>query len=229
MLRLAAIIPTWNEAHRIGGLVRRLKESCDEVLVCDGASEDATGARAVAAGAVVLQAPRGRGSQLALGVSATDADVVWFVHADTTVPAGAGYALRAVAAQHPWGCCAVAFEESSVWLRLTSARMNQRARVQGASTGDMGQWFRRGFLNQIGGVPDLPALEDLVLSSRASRHHSGTVAPVLLGTSGRRWAQEGYLSTTLRHWSLRTALLAGVAPRRLADLYAGAPREDAPS
>ncbi len=224
MLTLAAIVPTWNEARRIGRLTRALRRSCDEVIVVDGGSRDTTRERALDAGARVVEAPKGRGLQLAAGVANTAAEVVWFVHADSTVPSGAGHCLKALAAEHPWGCCAVSFEEDDPWLRFTGAWMNARARRGGTSTGDMGQWFDRRFLEQVGGVPALGALEDLVLAKRACSLHSGCVAPVALRTSGRRWIQEGRFATTVRHWSLRTALAAGVSPARLASHYTSAPR-----
>lgn len=227
MLKIAAIVPTWNEAPRIGRLTKELLGSCDEVLVADGGSQDATRQVARAAGARVVVAPKGRGLQLAAGVANTAAEVVWFVHADSRVPVAAGHSLKALAAKHPWGCCAVTFEEDDGWLRFTSAWMNARARRGGGATGDMGQWFVRSFLEQLGGVPPLGALEDLVLSERAGRRHPCCVAPVVLSTSGRRWVQEGYLATTLRHWSLRAALQAGLSPARLAHHYATGPRSPA--
>jgi glycosyltransferase involved in cell wall biosynthesis len=67
-VRFSVIIPTLDEADRIGTLVTALKgENFDEVIVVDGGSRDATVARAASAGATVVTSARGRGRQLGAG------------------------------------------------------------------------------------------------------------------------------------------------------------------
>src|SRR5581483_6307593 len=52
------------------------------IVVADGGSRDGTARIASAAGALVIDAPRGRGSQLASGAAAASGDWLLFLHAD---------------------------------------------------------------------------------------------------------------------------------------------------
>ena len=85
LMSVAAVIPAWNEAGTIAGVVAvaRAARLIDEVLVVDNASTDATAEAAAAAGARVVHEPvQGKGEAMRAGVAATDADVVVFLDAD---------------------------------------------------------------------------------------------------------------------------------------------------
>lgn len=87
MQKVAAIIPAYNEAKTIGGVVRQIKSSplIDEVIVVSDGSQDATATEARLAGAdKVLEFPRrgGKGNALANGVKATIAPTIFFTDAD---------------------------------------------------------------------------------------------------------------------------------------------------
>jgi len=57
MVRLAAVILTYNEAHHIEACIASLRGCADVVVVWDSGSTDGTPARALAAGALVVQRP----------------------------------------------------------------------------------------------------------------------------------------------------------------------------
>lgn len=71
-LRVAAVIPTLNEAESIAGTIRLLpRDVVDEIIVADSASSDGTPAIAQAAGARVVSVNgRGYGRACAAGVAA---------------------------------------------------------------------------------------------------------------------------------------------------------------
>jgi glycosyltransferase involved in cell wall biosynthesis len=85
-VRVAAIIPAYNEERTVGGVVRVLKEHplVDEVVVVSDGSTDETAARARAAGAEVLELAEnlGKGAAIKAGIERVDADVVLFLDAD---------------------------------------------------------------------------------------------------------------------------------------------------
>ena len=86
---ISIIIPTLNEASCIGQPVAELVgQPGVEVIVTDGGSHDQTVALADAAGATVIAAPRGRGSQQNAGARAAQGKVLLFLHADTRLPEG---------------------------------------------------------------------------------------------------------------------------------------------
>lgn len=212
-------MPVLDEAARLPGMVRRLREEADEVVVVDGGSADGSLAVAEAAGARGLRAPRGRGRQLHAGALAARGEVVWFVHADTRVPAGAGEALRAAAAREGWGCFATRVESADPRLRVCGAWMTARARRTGVCTGDMGMWLRREVYDDVGGFPPWAAFEDLELADRARARHRWAVVDLPLGTSARRWERDGVSRTILRMWALRAGFRLGVDPALLARAY----------
>ncbi len=222
---IAAIVPTLNEAAALPATLaalRRVRE-VGEVVVVDGGSEDATVALAEAAGCRVVNAPRGRGGQLRAGAAAVaaSAEVLWFVHADTVVPSGAGRdlldALAAVPGA-PGGAFRVRFRGAGRTARTFTrgARFLQRV---GALYGDAALFVRRGDYRASGGFADQPLFEDVDLARRLRRRGPLLRLPTEVETSARRVDDLGALRI-LGLWTLLHLLhAAGVSPATLARLY----------
>jgi rSAM/selenodomain-associated transferase 2 len=92
-MKIAVIIPTLNEANRIGKIIRYIKANAvdcvRQLIVVDGDSSDHTVRNAKEAGAMVIVSPdQGRGHQLHFGAqhSNEDIDLLYFIHADTLPP-----------------------------------------------------------------------------------------------------------------------------------------------
>ena len=84
-MRVAAVIPTFNEERAIGPVIAALpRELLARIIVVDGGSGDATVAVAQAAGAEVIGEPRrGYGRACATGAAAaSDTDVIVFLDGD---------------------------------------------------------------------------------------------------------------------------------------------------
>jgi glycosyltransferase involved in cell wall biosynthesis len=80
---VSVVIPTFNEAEAIGGVIRALPRGIvHEVIVADGGSKDGTQAIARAAGAMVLDAGRGYGRACQAGADAAVGSVVVFLDGD---------------------------------------------------------------------------------------------------------------------------------------------------
>lgn len=85
-------------AAGLPGTLAALRPGCDEVVVADGGSTDGTAAVARSHGARVVEAPRGRGVQLAAGVRAARGEWLLLLHADTRpAPGWAGAACAHMA------------------------------------------------------------------------------------------------------------------------------------
>lgn len=106
-MRVAIVVPTLNEESTIARTLpaaqaalaalasREPLAAGSELVVADGGSRDRTVAVARALGARVVAGPAGRGGQLNRGAAATTAEILLFLHADTTLPEGALVAIRA--------------------------------------------------------------------------------------------------------------------------------------
>jgi glycosyltransferase involved in cell wall biosynthesis len=80
---VSVIIPTFNEAAAIGGVIGELPRAIvAEVIVADGGSSDGTQDEARAAGAVVLDAGRGYGRACFAGAEAAAGPVLVFLDGD---------------------------------------------------------------------------------------------------------------------------------------------------
>jgi glycosyltransferase involved in cell wall biosynthesis len=88
---IVAVIPALDEEATIGAVVAGAAAACDEVVVVDNASADATAARADAAGARVVREPRrGYGAACLTGALAADpAAVLLFLDGDGSDDPGA--------------------------------------------------------------------------------------------------------------------------------------------
>src|SRR2546425_4283975 len=88
---LSIIIPALNEARCIGATLDAISQlrGCVEMIVVDGGSDDETCEIARVRGAKVIASERGRGAQMHRGACASQGGVLWFLHADTIVPADA--------------------------------------------------------------------------------------------------------------------------------------------
>lgn len=227
---VSIVVPVLNEAASIAARLAALqpyRRAGVEVLVVDGGSTDATVARAEGACDRVFAAPRGRGSQMNAGARAARGVVLIFLHADTTLPAGAVEAVRqAVAAGAVWGRFDVTISGSSRWFPLIAAMMNWRSRLTGIATGDQAIFVARDRFLDAGGFPDIALMEDVALCTLLRRRFRPACLRQKVSTSGRRWERNGVLRTVWRMWSLRWRYFFGADPERLAVEYGYEPRGD---
>jgi polyprenyl-phospho-N-acetylgalactosaminyl synthase len=87
--KIAAIIPAYNEAGRIGNTIKQVSLYVDEVLVVDDASSDGTAQEAEQAGVRVVRQIQNKGYVAALkrGLQETSGDIAVTIDADGEFPA----------------------------------------------------------------------------------------------------------------------------------------------
>lgn len=221
---LSIIIPTLNEAAGLVSLLddlQALRHHGHEVIVVDGGSDDGTAECAMRLADRVLSGPRGRARQMNSGAEVATGAVLWFVHADSRVPAAADqYIVKALAMAHVhWGRFDVRLSGAQPVLRIVERLMNLRSRLTGIATGDQAVFVDRALFHAVGGYADIPLMEDIELCRRLKAQGRPACLRVPVITSSRRWEQHGVLRTIALMWGLRLAYTLGVDPTRLASLY----------
>jgi rSAM/selenodomain-associated transferase 2 len=226
---ISIIVPALNEAAHITATLEPLqvaREAGHEVLVVDGRSTDGTEALAAPLADRVLSAPRGRARQMNAGAAAAGGDILWFLHADTRVPADVCVVIeRAIAQGAGWGRFDVRLSGQRAALRMVEFLMNRRSRITGIATGDQGIFVRRALFTAIGGFPDIPLMEDIALSTALRQHGRPACLPGPLVTSSRRWETSGVWRTIWLMWRLRYAYWRGDDPAELHRRYYGGQRK----
>jgi rSAM/selenodomain-associated transferase 2/rSAM/selenodomain-associated transferase 1 len=191
--RISVIIPVLDEERRVGPLLAELHgRGFAEVIVVDGGSRDRTVEIARAACWLrprVATAPRGRASQMNAGARLATGDVLLFLHADASLPAGAAAHVEGALADPR--VIAGAFRtwhvrddgRSAPWLHLADLR----SRYSGLPYGDQALFVRREAFWKAGGFPEQPLMEDLELSRRLRRLGRIAIVKSSVRVSGRRF------------------------------------------
>ena len=229
-MRLSIVVPTLDEAGSIESTLvaaRAAGAPGVEIVVADGGSRDATRSLAATLADRVIEAPRGRASQMNAGARAASGDALLFLHADTLLPPQAHAAiLEALAGGREWGRFDVSISGAGALLPMVATLMNARSRWSGIATGDQAIFATRAAFDAVGGFPAIPLMEDVALSKALRRRCAPACLAVRVITSGRRWERHGTLRTVLLMWRLRLAYALGADPHRLARRY-GAGRTSA--
>jgi rSAM/selenodomain-associated transferase 2 len=222
-MRLAIVIPTLDEEPSLRRTLPLALAAADEVVVSDGGSRDGTLEIARALGVRVVSGPPGRGGQLNRGAMAVEADILLFLHADTTLPEEAGHSVRgAVAAGAVGGAFLVRFDVDSPKMRLGGWLASQRTRLTYLPLGDQAQFVTRDAFRALGGYRDWPILEDVDFAWRLQRRYGRRRLALIerpVTTAARRFVEQGSLRTVSTNWLIWLLFLLGVSPHRLARLY----------
>ncbi len=201
-MKVSVILPVLDEAENLRRLLPQLVGRAEEVWVADGGSTDSTARDAEAAGARVIRSPRGRGAQMNAAAAQATGDLLWFLHADSVVPADWRHQITQ-ALRDPailGGAFRVRIDAPGLPYRLLDAWGLLRLRFQpGCFYGDQGIFVRREAFERLGGFSDWPALEDLDFSFRLNRLRRTRLLNAKILTSARRWKQEGWWRTVIQH------------------------------
>jgi rSAM/selenodomain-associated transferase 2 len=217
---LSVVIPTWNEASSLAATLAALPAG-SEVVVVDGGSVDGTSEIARRSGARVVACEPGRARQMNRGARETQGDTLLFLHADAVLGPGASDAIERALADPAvvGGFFQLRILSSRLALRLAAAGSNFRARALQMPYGDQGLLLRRSAFEELGGFPDVPFLEDVLLIRMLRRKGRLALLDVTLSTGDRHWRELGVLGTALLDWAMVGLYFARVSPLTLAPHY----------
>lgn len=222
-MSISIIVPVLNEAADIQNTLCNLRHACnadDQIIVVDGGSSDDTCTLAEALCNQVVVSEKGRARQLNAGAAVAVHSILWFVHADTAVPANsASIVARALKNTPSWGRFNVKFTSPKAAFSVIAFFINWRSRLTGVATGDQAIFISRELFDSVNGFPDLPLMEDVDISKALKRHQPPVCLKERVTTSSRRWEKNGVLRTVLLMWKLRLLHFLGVPASRLAEQY----------
>jgi rSAM/selenodomain-associated transferase 2 len=217
---LSVVIPALNAAATLPGCVAALGGLPEEVVVVDGGSSDGTPELASRLGALVVNAPRGRGRQIAAGVAAARGEWLLLLHADTVLaPGWEGEAWRFM--DEPSvraGFFRFALDAAEQQARRLERMVAWRCRTLALPYGDQGLLVPRALLDAVGGVRDLPLMEDVDLVRRIGRRRLAALQAAAV-TSAERWRRDGWVRRSVRNLGCLSLYFLGVPPRVIAKVY----------
>ncbi len=227
MAELSIIIPTLNASE---GLQRSLPPLAEfdalnlvhEVIFADGGSTDETLDIAKAVGADVIDAPRGRGRQLAAAAESATGRWLLFLHADTSLDPrwhepvwsfmhDQGNDRRA-------GYFRFKLDDRRKRAKLLERLVALRIWIFGLPYGDQALLISRNFYRELGGYNPMPLMEDVDIVRRIGRRRLVRL-PRNAVTSAERYHRDGYLLRSLRNFLCLSLYLLGIPPRVIVKLY----------
>jgi rSAM/selenodomain-associated transferase 2 len=221
---ISVVIPVLNAAAELPATLAALAGLAlvAEVVVVDGGSRDASAQIARQARARVIEAPQGRGIQLAVGARAARNDWLLFLHADCRPLPGWESAVRnfigAPDAARSAGYFILALDDAAPAARRLERIVAWRCRVLALPYGDQGLLIHRALYDAVGGYAAIPLMEDVDLARRLGRARLRPIGTTMLA-SAQRYRGGGYLRRPLRNLVCLSLYFAGISPARIAKIY----------
>lgn len=221
---ITVVIPTFDASEALPAAADALLEGVTsglvaELVISDGGSEDATREVAKELGARWIEGPAGRGGQIARGVAEVRTTWLLIVHADTWLSPGWSDAARRHMSDHPEkaGYFRLRFRADGIAPRVVEAGANLRSRVLGLPWGDQGLLVSRATLSEVGGVPEIPLMEDVALARRLRGRLRPLQADALTSAAG--YERDGWGRRVLSNLGTLGRYALGADPERLAKRY----------
>ena len=219
---LSVIIPTLNESAHIDGVLHDLSHGeATEIIVADGGSRDTTIEQAAACNVRLCQGPPGRARQMNQGAALARGALLFFLHADSRLPAGFDRVIRRTldATHVAAGAFSLGIDADGQKMRMVEYWANLRSHYLWMPYGDQGLFLKAARFHQGGGFPELPIMEDFAMMQHLRKTGRIVTVPERIYTSPRRWRRLGVLRTTLTNQAIIAGYLLGVPADRLSRWY----------
>ncbi len=225
--RLCVIIPCRGDAAVLKGLLARLNTmGVHDIIIADGAEDEACVQLAHQHGADYFASAKPRGERLRAGARRSTADIVWFLHADAVPHPYSVDAIHAALAKGAdggyFGFQLTGPRHPMAW--MIERGVGLRCRMGGMPYGDQGLFASRNAYEAAGGHGDGSLFDEVPLVTALRRTGRFVYAGLPIGVNSRRWDEDGYLNRTLRNRWIALRYVMGTAPATLAKLYRASSR-----
>lgn len=221
--QISIIVPVYNEATLIESFLKQLRERARgaEIIVADGGSSDKTAEIAARWCDRVVVTGRSRAIQMNAGARAARGGVLWFLHADTKVPAHCVEEIERALEDKSvaGGYFRIRFPEKDFVYRVTDTFAHYAGYLLRIRCGDHGIFCQREIFEELGGFPEVPLMEDVSFFRALSLRGKISVARARLGASARRYQDVGPWRLTLSYGIIATLYAIGLPSSVLARLY----------
>ncbi|MGF1670472.1 MAG: TIGR04283 family arsenosugar biosynthesis glycosyltransferase [Balneolaceae bacterium] len=222
---LSIIIPTINEAGRIGLLIDAIQRKGDcnitkEFIIADGGSTDETVSIAESSGACVIHCGvKGRGAQMNRGAKVSKADLLYFLHADTIPPENFDRQIvDSCEKGYESGCFRLRFDDPNLLLSIYG--WFTRFKATWLRFGDQSMYTKKKLFHSISGFKeDLQVMEDQEIVSRLKKNSRFIVLDDYVITSARRYRKDGIIRLQLIFGLILTLYYTGAKQETLVNIY----------
>jgi hypothetical protein len=150
-----------------------------------------------------IQSSASRAAQQNRAAMQSESAWLWFLHADSRLAPNCFAAIEQ-ARPNALNYFRIRFYDGPVWMRINEFGVNLRCWLFKLPFGDQGFLLRRASWLALGEFPeqDVPTLggEDVALVKCARKTRIAIAAlPAVIGTSARKYIEQGWLRTTLSH------------------------------
>ena len=186
---ISVIIPVWHQETELNTLLKDLEDTGAEIIL----SEEGSRAKSLNVGAI--KATR---------------NILWFIHADSRITTANIESLNNSLKKYPDALhyFKLKFTEGGI-STINAHGANIRSALFKLPYGDQALCISKQQFETTGGYPeDTPYGEDLLFVRKAKKHDVRLISvPSYLLSSARKYQSQGWLKTTLSHWSIMLELL----------------------
>ncbi len=215
---VSVILPALNEEKGLEAALLNLIKNHhpDEIIVADGGSTDRTLAIA-SRYAKVVRSKKGRASQMNAGAQVAKGNLFLFLHADTTLPAGALKNIRETLLREESrsGRFRMIFGHPHPLLRF----FQFYTRFHFFSYGDQGFFVTKELFHKMGGFDENAPFEDIDFYRRLRKLDRPVILSSPVITSPRRFLKNGIIRQKLINIILVSMHYLGLKPAQIAHFY----------
>ncbi len=226
---LSIIIPTLNESKFLPQLLTSLskaRQESVEVIVVDGGSVDETVNIAKSFGVRVVQSVKGRGNQIHRGVQESSGDILLFLHADSTLTSQNLQALESALEKEAHiigGNFRLVFDGDEKFSKNLTVFYHWMRKF-GLYYGDSGIFVRREIYEELGGIRQIPIMEDYDFVRRLENYQTKfrkthcIIEPPLV-TSSRKFEGRNFFQIIGLWIKMHSLFLLKKSPDQLSKIY----------
>ena len=195
---LSIVIPTYHEETHLAQCLKSIHEAAGQnhqIIIVDASEDDKTAQSITVHNHIqFIKSPKAqRAFQLNHGADHAQAEILFFLHADSIVPSGFDHTIfDAVSSGIEFGQFSVRYDGGPFILRLQERMSRSLSPFSGG--GDQGLWITRDLYNRLNGFNvKLNCMEDFDLFKRARKISKPIILPEHIISSARKYDKTNYL------------------------------------